>query len=255
MENFELIEKYLMGQMTSEETLQFEERLSQDAGLQAEKESLETMILGVESLHLKERLSKRRIGGNTKNDQGPISTKESSPTEESKVVEMQTKASFSIQKLAIAASFIVLCLCGWWLLGPSLGTNDQIDQLFGTDPGLPTPMSETTNYNFYDGMVEFKMENYNKALSQWNNSQGTIGSDTLDYYIGIALLKQMKLKEASEQLKRIPQESELSEKAKWYLLSALIKQDKFDEAKMAIKTMSASTHPKIEEVKAFLDNK
>lgn len=255
MENFELIEKYLLDQMTVEEKTLFEKRLEQEPELKQEKESLATMILGVESLHLKESLKGRKIGdARAKNQTPSISNDPNESLPSGNVIDMKPQSSFSMQKLAIAASFIALCICGWWLLSPNAGTSD-IDQLFGTDPGLPTPMSETTNYNFYDGMVEYKMENYSKALKQWNNAQGTIGSDTLNYYMGMALLKQDKLQAAADKLSAVKEGSALSDKAQWYQLNILIKEKKFAAAKSLIQSMSPSSHSKYEEVRNYLEEK
>lgn len=240
MENFDLIERYLLNRMTAEEKAAFEEQLKNDSDLRSEKDSLSELILGVESLHLKNKLSGRKIGGVSK----------------SKVVEMKPKSVFSIQKLAIAASIAAIFFCGWWFMKPSLNSEDQLfAQAFNTDPGLPTPMSETINYTFFDGMVEYKMENYDKAIEQWSSSPGNIGVDTLNYYLGMAYLNKNNYSAAIEKLKDIGSESAFSQKSQWYQLNILIKEQKYAEAKALIKTIPSSIHPKFEEINKYLETK
>lgn len=242
MENFELIEKYLMGRMSTEEKVAFEDRLNHEPDLRTEKESMAEMILGVESLHLKNKLKDRKIGDQKKS--------------QNKVVDLKPKSAFSFQKLAIAASIAAVFFCGWWFMKPTMNSDDQLfAQAFSVDQGLPTPMSESTNYSFYDGMVEYKMENYDKAIEQWTSSSESIGKDTLGYYLGMAYMNQNKNTAAIQKLESIANESAFAQKAQWYLVSLLIKEQNYAEAKKRIKNIPSSIHPKYEEVKKLLEKK
>lgn len=239
MENFDLIERYLLGKMTAEEKVAFEQRLELEPELSKEKETIAELILGVESHGLKSKLQGRVIG-----------------EENAKVVKMDSKSGFSIQKLAVAASFAAILFCGWWFLQPNINEEDQLfSQAFITDPGLPTKMSETDNYDFYDAMVEYKMENYTKAIEIWENKPGDIGKDTLDYYLGMAYLNSENYSKATEKLTTIADNSAMAHKAKWYILSILIKEQKYDAAKKLINTLPSSIHPQYEDVSKYLEKK
>lgn len=240
MENFDLIERYLLGKMTAGEKAAFEERLEKEPDLQTEKDTMADLILGVESLGLKNKLKGRKIGEEANG----------------KVVKMEPKRKFSFQKLAIAASVAAVFFCGWWFLNPGLNEDDQLySSAFVTDPGLPTRMSETENYNFYDAMVEYKMENYDKAIEEWTKSPKNIGKDTLDYYLGMAYLNKGDYSKAEEMLTGVKDDSALSSKAQWYLLSILIKEKKYSEAKQMLKELPSTIHPGYDDVSKYLEKK
>ena len=240
MENFDLIERYLLEKMTVEERTAFQERLENEPDLRLEKDAISDLILGVESLGLKNKLSERKIGGETAG----------------KVVEMKSTSIFSIQKLAVAASIAAIFFCGWWFLNPDINEEDLLfSSAFITDPGLPTRMSETTNYDFYDAMVEYKMENYDKAIEIWNTSTTDIGKDTLDYYLGMAYLNQNNYEKAIQKLLGIDKNSAFSDKSKWYVLNILLKEKKYIEAKELMKVLPPSIHPKYDEVSKYLEKK
>jgi len=240
MNNFDLIERYLLDQMTTDEKVAFEERMNNEPDLRAEKDAIAELILGVESLGLKNKLKGRRIGEG----------------KDSNVVTMKPKSTFSFRRLAVAASIAALFFCGWWFLQPNFTGEDQLfAQAFVTDPGLATPMSETDNYNFYDAMVEYKMENYDKAIEVWTSVSSDIGKDTVDYYLGMAYLNKNEYDAAAKKLKSIDSNSPLSQKANWYLLSILIKEKKYTEAKEALKAVNPSTHPMYDEISKYLEKK
>ena len=115
-------------------------------------------------------------------------------------------------------------------------------------------MSETTNYNFYDAMVEYKMENYARALDIWKSNQGSVGADTLNYYIGMAHLNLKQYEEAEKALSQVYENSSFSDKAKWYALKILMDNKKYTEAKALIKTISPTVHPSFEKINSYLQN-
>ncbi|MDF1699322.1 MAG: hypothetical protein P1U56_25945 [Saprospiraceae bacterium] len=242
MENFDLIERYLLNTMSDEEKAAFEARLANEPELNQEKEAIAEMILGVESFGLKQKLKGRTIGGE----------------QTDKIIEMKPKSSsiFTLRKFATAASIAAIFFCGWWFMKPGVNAEDQLfAQAFHTDPGLPTKMGESQNYNFYDAMVEYKMENYDKAIEIWKTTAGTIGADTLNYYLGMAYLNNDQLSEAQQQLESIAENSVFSNKAKWYQLSMLIQAKKYEEAKKMLESFPSSIHPSYNQVSEFLENK
>jgi hypothetical protein len=240
MENFDLIERYLLEKMTADERATFEVRMERDPDLRKEKDTMAELILGVESLGLKNELKGRKIGGE----------------EVGRVVEMKSKSIFSIRKLAVAASFLLIGFCGWWMFQPSEDpTSTLFADAFFTDPGLPTPMSETKNYNFYDAMVDYKMEKYDVSLEKWKNVKEGIGADTLQFYQGMALLNLKKNEEAIFILTAVPQSSAFKDLADWYLISLYIKTGKFSEAKTLINKIPSNINSNYEAIKSFLETK
>ena len=240
MENFEQIERFLLGRMTPEERRAFEIQLSTDEDLRKEKEDLEIMIIGLESKGLKDKLQGRKIGEST-------SIKEDKPTK---------TIYLTLRNLSIAASFIGIIVCSWYFLKPSADPYQELyASSFSPDPGLPTPMSETDNYTFYDAMVDYKMEKYELAISKWSQMEGSIGSDTLNYYLGMAHLNNSNLGEAEAILKSIPASSSFADLAKWYLVKIYLDQDEIVKAKEVFSNLPNDMHPKYNDLKEFFDNK
>lgn len=239
MEQFELIEKYIQGQLSESEVQAFEQRLTTEPELKAEVDMVRDMILVVEVDGLKQSLRGRTIG------------------EEAKVVSMKKseKNGFNIRNWAVAASFLAFVACGWWMMSQNKGDSDQVlfADAFYTDPGLPTKMSETAQYDFYDAMVEYKQGHYQKAIDVWSKIDSGIGQDTLDYYIAIAHLNKGDKQVAFEQLSGLPESSSLSDKAKWYQLQILIENKDYDKAKSLIETISQDVNPTYNQIKEYLD--
>jgi hypothetical protein len=239
MENFEQIERFLLGRMTEEERRAFEIQLSTDENLRKEKEDLEVLIIGIESKGFKDKLKGRKIGE-------PSSIKD----------EKSPRTIFlTLRKLSIAASLVGIIVASWYFLQP---TTDPYQELyassFSPDPGLPTPMSETDNYTFYDAMVDYKMEKFDLAISKWSQMEGSIGSDTLNYYLGMAHLNVENLTEAESILKTIPESSSFSDMAKWYLVRIYLDQKELQKAKEVFNSLPNDVHPKYNVVKDFFDN-
>jgi len=238
MDNFDLIERYIQDKLTPEEKVLFEDRLEKEPALRNEKDEIADLILGVESYGLKQKLHKRRIGEKSS----------------AKTVKLKPKSSF--RKLAIAASIAAIFFCGWFVLNPTKDSRkDLFVQAFSPDPGLPTPMSETKNYNFYDAMVEYKVGNYEKAIEIWNSNVNNVEKDTINYYLGMAHINAGKLDLAHDYLFSIENESAFYEKSKWFLLSILIRQEKYKEAKTLIKSIPSNTNERYDEINKYLQTK
>jgi thioredoxin-like negative regulator of GroEL len=128
-------------------------------------------------------------------------------------------------------------------------------EAFFPDPGLPTRMSETQNYNFYDAMVDYKMEKYEVALQKWENVKEGIGADTLQFYQGMALLNLGKNEEAKSKLSEVPQSSDFKNLADWYLVSLYIKSGKFSEAKALMGKIPSNINSNYKAIQSFLETK
>lgn len=243
MENFEKIERYIQDKMNADERTAFEIEMNSNPEIEQEMNVIRDLILGVETYGLKQKLSGRKIG------------QEESTDDTIRVVEMPKKKASPLRYLAIAASFAAVLFCGYWMMQPSLSHEQKmLADAFYVDPGLPTPMSETNNYNFYDAMVDYKMGKYDVALEKWNKVTTGIGLDTLSYYKGIASLNADKSTKAIEELSAVPESSSFSDKAKWYTLSIYIKNGELDKAKSIINQLPPNINPKYEAIKSFLES-
>jgi len=227
--------------MEAEEAKAFEAQLAADSELLSEKESLEELIIGIQSKGLKEKLSSYSIAGAEK--------KESTQPKRT-----STAKVLNIRKLAVAAGFIGAMLCAWYLMIPSTNSSSQLyADAFTTHPGLPTPMSEVSNYTFYDGMVDYKMEKYSVALDKWSASGGTIGQDTLDFYSAMALLQLDKKTEALSLLTGIKSDSQISSDVLWYTLGIHLKNNDFNKAREVFEKVKPDSHPLYDQVKSSLE--
>ena len=226
MEKFQKIEDYILGHLSGEELIRFENELREDEALRVEVDQMRRLILGVSSYGLKSELQKYSI---------PESTSSSI------TAGGRNKKIISLGKWRIAASVLIIVLAGWWVFEYNSNQSVDMDKVFYQDPGLPTTMSETAHYSFYDAMVDYKFGRYREAIEKWDKVTGDIGRDTLVFYKGMAYLGLNELEKSKSLLQSIPMDSPMHIKAKWYMIKILIKQNKFMEAKAALEDMEP--HP------------
>lgn len=184
-EEFERIDHYLDGQMSLEEQTVFEEVLKTDHLLNQQVEETRLLRQAVEEQSLHNKLD-------------AFHEELSSRQPKTKPIESLKKPSFSIKYYAIAASLALLIGLGYWLLfGQKTADEKLFAQYFKPDPGLITPMSTTSDYEFYRGMVDYKQANYKLAIQRWNLLiEQKPDNDTLNYFLGVSYLAQDKNKKA-----------------------------------------------------------
>ena len=220
--------------------------------MQTEVDVMRDLIIGVESHGLKNALKGRKIGESTSNNSEIKNTE----VNKNNVISINKKKAFSFRTLAAAASFAGIFFLGWWMMQSPVNSEDQLfADAFYTDPGLPTPMSETNNYNFYDAMVDYKMEKYDLALEKWNKPSLQIGKDTLNFYKGMALVNKGDFQQSISILNKIDKSSSFYDKANWYKVRILIDQGKYQEAKALLETIPKSTNPLYDKIVSYLKEK
>ena len=137
--------------------------------------------------------------------------------------------------MGIAAAIIIGIGLFWMNQNPS---NDRIyAKYFTPDPGLPTTMSTTTNYTFFDGMVNYKQGDYKTAIAKWTPlEQKSSGNDTLQYFLGVAYLADNNPKKALPYLNETVNnaESVFFEDATFYLGLAYLKEDNIEASRTAL---------------------
>ena len=213
---FERIEKYLMGNLSPNELHQFELELQDDSNLQAKVEEVKYLLKGIETASLKSQLNQFH--------------EELVPSKEiSKSASTQSRAPI----YAIAAVFVALL--GLFLF---FNTESESEKLFAKhfvpDPGLPTTMGTTDNFKFYDGMVNYKQEDFKTALDKWNPLlEKNPKNDTLRYFIGVAYLANGDDQKAITDLERLlnSEPKSFKNETAFYLGMAYLKLDNIEKAR------------------------
>ena len=134
---------------------------------------------------------------------------------------------------AIAAS-VELLFGIFWMTDHSNNSEKIFAKNFKPDIGLPLKMSTANASGFYEGMLNYKQENYKEAIEKWEvllteNPE----SDTLNYFLGVANLalgNEAKSLEYLQNQERF-QQGIFKEDAAWYAALAKIKEGKFQEAR------------------------
>lgn len=218
-EEFEQIEAYLNGQLSNEDMHIFEKKI-ENKEFKAKFEDIKTVLIGIETQTLKEQLNE--FHKEFSSEQKPI-------TQQVKVKTLHWK------KIAIAA-ILVIGLGSFWIFNGN--SNSRLySEYFTPDPGLPTTMSSNANYEFYEAMVDYKQGNYNKATKKWKIMLATKPkSDTLNYFIGSALIADKKVNEAINFFKTVTElnNSSFKNEANYYLGLAQLK---LNDPKAAIKSL------------------
>lgn len=218
-ELLEAVERYDNGTMAQEERIAFEEQLNNDADFKSVVEDIRITLLGIETQTFKERMDEFH---------------QEIPETRSVETLPSKSPSLSFSKIAIAAGIIIALGMFWFLSGSS---NDRLfTEYFKPDPGLPTTMSSSDNFVFYDAMVNYKQGDYKTAISKWKKlNEKSPGNDTITYFLGVAYLANKNTDEAVLYLNKTlnTADSVFLEDAYYYLGLAYLKSDKSDEARQA----------------------
>lgn len=214
-ELLEFIERCLNKTANAEELKDFETRLKNDLVFKAQVADIKTLLFGIEAQSLKERLD----DFHTELDYGASN----------KPVPVKT---MYFRKIAIAA-ILVIAIGGFWLF--SGNANEKLyAKYFVLDPGLPTMMSETSNFEFYDAMVNYKQGDYKTAIGKWETLlENKLQNDTLNYFLGMAQLANNHEKKAIDYLEVVTnlETSTFKNEAYYYLGLAYLKANNIELAK------------------------
>lgn len=217
----ESVEKYLNNTMDADSLKAFKTRLKNDFEFNAQVEDIKTTLLGIEAQTLKEKLNDFH--------------KEIKPSANkiTKDKTTKTKSLLNLRKLAVAAAIIIAFGSIWFFSNPP---NEKLyAKYFKPDPGLPTTMSSTNDFDFYDAMVNYKRGDYKLAIDKWQAllAQKT-ENDTLNYFLGVAHLANKNEVEAIPFLERLVQSQDtfpLIHDAYYYLGLAYLKDGNLTLAK------------------------
>jgi len=168
-EQQEKFEDFLMGNLTAAQRLEFDAELEADPVFKERFLEFKDLFLAVGEYALRERLNefhqeKDRSGTRVKRSYGYL---------------------FKIASCLV----LLIALGGFWLLGLPNPDQKLYKRYFRPDPGLPTVMGTNDNYDFYEAMVDYKVGDYQKAITLWEKQLiNKPGNDTLTYFLGSAYL-------------------------------------------------------------------
>lgn len=218
----ELIDAYLLNRLDTDTLADFKKRMELFPEFRALVEEQRLLLKGVEERNMKNSLEEFHT----------------------EIIEEPEKKSFSVGWWALAASFLILISVSTWAI---LITGDSPEKVFAEnfkpDPGLPTTMGTSSDYEFYYGMVSYKRKEYADAISRWETIYAANPeNDTLVYFLGVANLANGNARQAEKYLQLAKQktESAFHEDIQYYLALALLKENKIKEAK---ETLAKSTSP------------
>lgn len=156
------------------------------------------------------------------------------------------KRGINMGWLALAASFLVLLSVSTWAILRSGNSSEKVFAAnFKPDPGFPTTMGTSSEYDFYYGMVNYKRKEYAEAISRWEPIYGANPeNDTLVYFLGVANLANGNARQAKKylQMAKKKTESTFYEDAKYYLALSLLKENKIEEAIQTLENSSSSVN-------------
>ncbi len=216
-QDLERIELYLDRSMPDLEKNTFENELQTNDTLKQKVEEVQLLLEAIETQSLKEKLDEFHSG----QDLTPIKS----------IAKSKTTPLFLY---AIAASIVILIsVGGFWVMNQN--SNQKLySKYFNPDPGLPTTMSASNNFEFYDAMVNYKQEEYSIAINKWSELHDTAPeNDTLNYFIGVSYLANKNAEKAISYLETVAQnpESTFNNDAYYYLGLAYLKIDNLEFAK------------------------
>ena len=228
-EELERMERHILGRLNEEERRRFERELSADKGLKEKYRTVERMLAGLEEVGVRELMEKAHS-------------------------EMPTQRfSKSVRKfvpwtsIAVAASVVMVLLFGLLLWQNSQPENEKLfAAYFEPDPGLVTAMSSESQYEFDRAMVDYKIGEYEEAISRWEKLiQTNPENDTLQYFLGTSHLALQQAGVAVPYLHEVmgDEGSAFKEDARWYLGLAYILSADYVRAKAIL---SKSPHPNVQ---------
>ena len=227
LKHLEEIERYLDGEMTDQDKLAFEQRLTTEPILKQEYDVLNSVVNQVQSSK-REELKSLLQKADLELDDKPI---------------IQPKGVL-FWRYAIAASITMM-------IGITVFyyySNNKVDNreklvaaYWQKDNGLPVLMDEKSNASLDNAMTAYKSGNYDYAFSQLESLTQT---DTVLYYEGLCSFELKK--DATTYILHVAENnsSVFQAKAKYYLLLLYIKADKKEDVvKLMNELLKEADHP------------
>ncbi len=223
-ETQELIDTYLLDKLDTAELSSFNERMKTDPDFRVLVEEQRLLFNSVEEYNLRNSLDDFH----------------------KEIAEEPEKKWKNPGWLALAASFLILIgVASWAIFNTGNSPEKVFDENFKPDPGLPTTMGTSSEYEFYYGMVNYKRKEYADAISRWEPIYGANPeNDTLVYYLGVANLANGNARQAERYLQMANKKTKsvFYEDTKYYLALSLLKENKIQEAIETLTNSSSSAN-------------
>ncbi len=223
-ETQELIDAYLLGKLDTAALANFNERMKIYPDFRVMVEEQRLLFKSIEEHNLKNSLDEYH----------------------EEILEDPKKNWQSQGWLAIAASFLILIgVVSWAIFNNGNSPEKVFAANFKPDPGLPTTMGTSSEYEFYYGMVNYKRKEYAEAISRWEPIYGANPeNDTLVYFLGVANLANGNPRQAEKYLQMANKKTKsvFYEDTKYYLALSLLKENKIQEAIEALTNSSSSAN-------------
>lgn len=197
---YERIESYLLNTMSEQERRKFESEIAENESLKKEVQIQKELLQAVELGALRESLDAIKTKRTTMDDGGSSEPRR--------------------YWFAMAAGFAALVALGVWMFMKPNVNAELFAEYAEQDPGLPVPMSTTDQYDFYDAMVDYKNEQYEKAIDKWSLLLAIDPkNDTLNYYLGATYFNRAEYSNALPYFERVNdlESLEFRAKSQWYL--------------------------------------
>ncbi len=172
LEEQNLFERYLLDGMDAQERTDFESQLQSDSILNTKFLEFKELFRTIEEDGLRFKLNDFHEHLEDDSQIRPLHT-----------------TSYRLFFRVAATIALLIALGGiWYFYNPN--SNERLfNAYFTPDPGLPTVMGNSDNYDFYEAMVDYKQGNYKTALQKWENLlPQKMDNDTLNYFLGAAYL-------------------------------------------------------------------
>ncbi len=217
-EQQELFEHFLMDEMSVAEQLSFKARLADNKNLQKSFDEFKSLFEIVEETGLRDKL---------KDFHNLLENREKTPAK-------QLNPSKKWFNYRIAASITILVTMGLWFFNRP-NTNERLyDKYYTQDPGLPTVMGSTDNYDFYEAMVDYKQGHYKIAIGKWEKLlTQKPENDTLNYFLGVSHIANNQFERALEFLNKNKDNasSRFFDENNFYLGMTYLKMNQMNKAK------------------------
>ncbi|HEX8356369.1 MAG TPA: hypothetical protein VF610_03115 [Segetibacter sp.] len=222
------IERFVLHKMLPEERESFKARMSINPDMMKATEEMLLFSTGIQEVSLEEKLN--------------YFHKDLSKTSHS--VKATTKV-FRLKRWLVAASIIFVILVATALLFFTKGKEERLfAEYYQRDPGLLTAMGASENYSFERAMIDYKVGNYEAAITGWERLQlAKPDNDTLHFFLGSAWLALKQTRKAIPYFKKVTafSKSAFISDAYWYLALAQLKEG---NRKESLRMLTKTDHPK-----------
>lgn len=220
-QDLEMIDRFLLREMSEEELINFQNRLVADDAFNTSYLDMKALFGQINESSLKERME--------------VYHQKLTLLPQRRIVNFP-----SLRWLAVAA--VLLIAFGFWWLNFANPESRLYAGYYKQDPGLISAMSATDHYDFEKAMVEYKTGDYDAAIQTWQQQLVTQpANDTLNYFIAMAWLGKKDVVRSIPYLQLVTSQenSYFYNDAQWFLGLAYLKAGKKEQA---IKYISKSNH-------------